>query len=71
MAPIFQQAPYHSPGRQVCPDCRMCQGCSPTRCQACRKGADRPIKRSFSEQIKRYEEINREECIRPDRPLRP
>lgn len=50
--------------KHPCPDCHFCQGCSESRCQACRGGKNRcrsqPARKlSIREQICLYEEINR------------
>ncbi|MCB2192414.1 MAG: hypothetical protein KQI62_12670 [Deltaproteobacteria bacterium] len=50
-----------------CPDCRSCQGCSPTRCNLCRgQGAEDAERRfaglSIAEQCALYEAVNRGEA---------
>jgi hypothetical protein len=50
--------------KHPCLDCHFCQGCSESRCQACRGGKNRcqgrPARKlSIREQICLYEEINR------------
>ena len=47
-----------------CPDCRACQGCSPTRCHLCRgQGSDAGQRRfeglSLLEQCELFEAVNR------------
>lgn len=50
--------------KHPCPDCKACQGCSPTRCHLCRgQGADLAERRfaglSMLQQIALFEEVNR------------
>lgn len=50
--------------KHPCSDCHFCQGCSESRCQACRGGKNRcqgqPARKlSIREQICLYEDINR------------
>jgi hypothetical protein len=52
------------PKKHQCSDCHFCQGCSESRCQACRGGKDgcrgsSARKLSVREQICLYEAINR------------
>jgi len=47
--------------RHPCPDCRMCQGCSETRCHVCRGLGPPEEHLSIAEQIALYERINAEE----------
>ncbi len=60
-----QKADARGVKRHSCPDCHFCQGCSETRCQACRhvkrldtgrEGASSKL--SLTEQIALYERIN-------------
>ena len=46
--------------KHPCPDCRMCQGCSESRCMACRaKPLKRKLKKmSFEEQIALWNSLN-------------
>jgi len=49
--------------KHPCPDCRQCQGCSPSRCHLCRgQGGCQAEARfaglSLAEQIALYEELN-------------
>ncbi len=50
------------PRKHACPDCRFCQICSDSRCNACRNESgsktDCSKKMSISEQIRLYNEIN-------------
>lgn len=63
-------APRCDNKKHNCPDCLMCQMCSPARCSACRSGHNRPRQLSVSEQIRRFEELNQDDTTRPDEPLR-
>ncbi len=60
--PACQQS--GAPKKHKCADCHFCQGCSESRCQACRgdktgcRGSSLR-KLSVREQIRLYEEINR------------
>ena len=46
--------------KHPCSDCRMCQGCSESRCAACRgkMAVKKKKKMSFSEQIALWNSIN-------------
>jgi hypothetical protein len=60
MHPMRQTLSCVSTGRRrSCPDCRMCQGCSETRCRVC--GSDRKkssTRLSLKEQIELYNNLN-------------
>ena len=46
--------------KHPCPDCKMCQGCSESRCRVCRserKSTGRP-KLSISDQIALFDRLN-------------
>jgi hypothetical protein len=47
-----------SPRKHPCPDCKMCQGCSQSRCKSCR--AQRPQRRrlSLQDQIALFNSLN-------------
>jgi hypothetical protein len=70
MEVVFQKAPSCGPKKHNCPDCLVCQMCSPARCGTCRSGHDRPKPLSVQEQIKRFDELNDDDVTRPDMPLR-
>ena len=55
--PVVRQEPKRHP----CPDCKMCQGCSETRCNVCRGLGAVEKHLSMAEQIALYERINAEE----------
>lgn len=58
--------------RKQCPDCRYCQGCSQDRCRLCRrKRKPGPVKLSLTEQIARYDKINRPKGRKPAPKSRP
>lgn len=46
--------------KHPCPDCKMCQNCSDSRCAACHSGGTGAEKRklSFREQIALYNQLN-------------
>ncbi|MBM4326027.1 MAG: hypothetical protein FJ118_02595 [Deltaproteobacteria bacterium] len=46
--------------KRLCPDCAMCQGCSESRCRACRSTASTSTKHCLSirEQIALYNSLN-------------
>jgi hypothetical protein len=48
------------PKKHPCPDCRLCQWCSDSRCSTCLR-TDKPCRRklSMAEQIALYEQLNR------------
>ncbi len=52
-----------APGRKKhpCPDCRMCQWCSDTRCHVCRGQGPPEEHLSLTEQIELYERLNKED----------
>ena len=57
--------------KHPCPDCRACQGCSPTRCHLCRgQGGDAAQRRfeglSLAEQCALFEAVNRGEAPEGD-----
>ena len=59
---LFPLAPGQK--KHPCPDCKMCQWCSDTRCHVCR-GQGPPEKHlSIAEQIELYERLNRDEFER-------
>ena len=70
MIPMLKQAPRGGDKKHNCLDCRYCQQCSDTRCNACRGDRCRPPRLTFSEQIALFEELNRDDPVRPDEPLR-
>gem|GEM_PF-674976 len=49
-----------SNGKIPCPDCKMCQGCSESRCAACRAQSPKRMgtKLSIREQIALFNSIN-------------
>lgn len=50
----------HPPKKHPCPDCSYCQWCSDDRCALCLKKCSCRKKLSMAEQIRLYEELNRQ-----------
>jgi hypothetical protein len=44
--------------KNPCPDCKMCQNCSDSRCSACRGDGPPKGKLSIQEQIALYDRLN-------------
>ena len=66
----FKEASEGETRKRHCEDCRFCQFCSDDRCRACCSGRRERSGQSLADQIARYDELNRHDPIRPDRPLR-
>lgn len=67
---VFDPALHHGapPRKNPCADCHFCQQCADSRCHACRsqrqkQGAQRKL--GISEQIRLYDELNRNACVAP------
>ncbi|MBU4278674.1 MAG: hypothetical protein KKC30_18180 [Proteobacteria bacterium] len=57
--------------KHPCPDCRACQGCSPTRCHLCRGQGSEDAERRFAglsiaEQCALFDAVNRGEAPEGD-----
>ena len=70
MAGKIKKASSGGPKKHTCPDCHFCQQCSESRCQVCRSGKSREPRLTIIEQITRFEELNKKDRTRPDRPIK-
>ncbi len=56
---MMQSTNNHTPQRKKpCSDCKMCQNCSDSRCNACRGDGLQKPKLSIREQIALYDRLN-------------
>lgn len=69
MSVEFKMASCSDIKKHNCPDCRVCQFCSDSRCNPCRSGHASRKTMSMAEQIDLYENVNRDDEVLPYKPL--